>query len=283
MKVYTSKTQKIELYSKKYNKTKEEINRILSEHEDMLTFEELKIKYDNPNIGKLPDWLDEESLHLMIWKTIHTNWNELLASNTTKEDLYMECQEYVRKKIALFENFNHLKASLVLRIRTVCDEYARRAKYFIGSLDETYETSDCSIKPKYEPSTKSSMQYILEENDRELVIKIKELKNKSAQQVLIIIGYLICGINALRYEYLQLLRESDEDIQRSIKIIESELYNEEDIKEKLKYTSGINKYILDIAKALKLDVIKQTATNTTNLRNLKKFLINQKVLDILTC
>ena len=282
MKSYTSKTQKIELYSKKYNKTEEEIKRILSEHEDLLTFEELKIKYDNPNIGVLPDWLDEQSLHLMIWKTIHTNWNELLANNTTKEDLYMECQEYVRKKIALFKNFNHLKASLVMRIRTVCDEYSRRSKYFIGSLDETYETNDCTTKYKYEPSTYDSIVYRNNENDRELVLKIKSLKNKSAQQILIIIGYLICGIDALRYEYLQLLRNCDPEIKDSIELIEQKLL-EKDLNNNTKLNLKVNNYLVDIVKALKLDFCKQTATNNTILKNLKKFLIKENVISILTC
>ena len=61
MRKYTSKSQKIDLYSAKYNISKEEVNRILSEHEDVLTLEELKIKYDNPDIGKLPEWLSEET------------------------------------------------------------------------------------------------------------------------------------------------------------------------------------------------------------------------------
>ncbi len=50
MRKYTSKAQKTIMYAQKYNIKEEEVKRILSEYEDLLTLEELKIKYDNPNI-----------------------------------------------------------------------------------------------------------------------------------------------------------------------------------------------------------------------------------------
>ena len=43
---YTSKTQKIVKYSEKYNLSEERISYILNTHEDLLTLDELKIKYD---------------------------------------------------------------------------------------------------------------------------------------------------------------------------------------------------------------------------------------------
>ena len=55
MRKYTSKKQKTKMYAEKYNMEEEEVNRILSEYEDLLTLDELKIRYDNPNIGILPD------------------------------------------------------------------------------------------------------------------------------------------------------------------------------------------------------------------------------------
>ena len=44
MRKYTSKSQKIDLYSAKYNISKEEVKRMLSEHEDVLTLEELNLE-----------------------------------------------------------------------------------------------------------------------------------------------------------------------------------------------------------------------------------------------
>lgn len=266
MKNYTSKSQKIDLYSKKYNRPKEEIDRILSSHEDLLTFEELKIKYDNPNIGVLPDWLTEKELDLMIWKTIHENWNELFMNHTTKEDLYMECQEYIRKKIALYDNHNHLKASLTLRMRTLMNEYTRKGKYFLGSLDETYNNQDGQTSYKFEPYSLNENVEVYKES--EIISKIKSVKDKSLQDVLIITGYLICNIDELRGEYLNILRSCSSDIRDSIILLE-EIVLENDYIDRCKLenkpinSKKVQLTVIDIVKALKLNIFKDTNNNTT--------------------
>ena len=129
MKKYTSKTQKVDMYSEKYGLSKEEVGFILSEHEDVLTLEQLKIKYDNPNIGKLPEWLSEQELDNMIWKTIHQCWSPIFEQRLSKQEMYSEHQEYIRKKIALFENHNHIKGALMNRMITLSQEYTRKSKY----------------------------------------------------------------------------------------------------------------------------------------------------------
>ena len=69
MRNYTSPREKVEKYSIKFNLPKEEVKRILSTSDSDLTKQEMLVKYNNENIGKLPDWITEEELCKMISKT----------------------------------------------------------------------------------------------------------------------------------------------------------------------------------------------------------------------
>lgn len=268
MRKYTSKSQKIDLYSAKYNISKEEVNRILSEHEDVLTLEELKIKYDNPNIGKLPEWLSEETLDLMIWKTVHQYWSLLFQQRMTKEELYSEHQEYIRKKINLFENVHHVKAALVKRMLFLVDEYTRKGKYFLGSTDEQLPADNLygSVRYKYELPIEDTKNI---ESDL-FIEQIRNIKNKSIKSLLIITGYLLCDITEFRKDYIEILRSSDEEVKMNLQKLEETLEHNEEL-DLMKYSNivvnerkkSIN--IKDIIKALRLNIIdnkKEKVDNT---------------------
>ena len=221
MRKYTSKSQKIDLYSAKYNISKEEVNRILSEHEDVLTLEELKIKYDNPDIGKLPEWLSEETLDLMIWKTVHQYWSPLFQQRMTKEELYNEHQEYIRKKIGLFENVHHVKAALVKRMLFLVDEYTRKGKYFLGSTDEQLPADNLygSVRYKYELPIEDTKNI---ESDL-FIEQIRNIKNKSIKSLLIITGYLLCDITEFRNEFNNKLTEQNNSLLKKINDLDKKL------------------------------------------------------------
>lgn len=268
MRKYTSKSQKIDLYSAKYNISKEEVNRILSEHEDVLTLEELKIKYDNPDIGKLPEWLSEETLDLMIWKTVHQYWSPLFQQRMTKEELYSEHQEYIRKKINLFENVHHVKAALVKRMLFLVDEYTRKGKYFLGSTDEQLPADNLygSVRYKYELPIEDTKNI---ESDL-FIEQIRNIKNKSIKSLLIITGYLLCDITEFRKDYIEILRSSDEEVKMNLQKLEETLEHNEEL-DLMKYSNivvnerkkSIN--IKDIIKALRLNIIdnkKEKVDNT---------------------
>ena len=269
MKKYTSKSQKIDLYSEKYNLPKEEVNRILSEHEDLLTFEELKIKYDDPNIGQLPEWLEEDELDKMIWKTIHVYWSVLFEINGTKEELYMDLQEYIRKKIKLFENHNHVKSALVKRMITLAQQMSRHGKYFLGSLDEPIgKDTDTTIRYKYEPSVNDNFAI----EDDLFLDRLRSIKNKSVRDLLIITGYLVCNIDSLRKDYIELLREYNTDIKNNIlkleQIIErNDQIDQSRIEGNKSYQKKKNIGIKDVIEALKLNIWDYKTENTTTTLN----------------
>ena len=268
MRKYTSKSQKIDLYSAKYNISKEEVNRILSEHEDVLTLEELKIKYDNPDIGKLPEWLSEETLDLMIWKTVHQYWSPLFQQRMTKEELYSEHQEYIRKKINLFENVHHVKAALVKRMLFLVDEYTRKGKYFLGSTDEQLPADNLygSVRYKYELPIEDTKNI---ESDL-FIEQIRNIKNKSIKSLLIITGYLLCDITEFRKDYIEILRSSDEEVKMNLQKLEETLEHNEEL-DLMKYSNTVvterkkSINIKDIIKALRLNIIdnkKEKVDNT---------------------
>ena len=258
MRKYTSKSQKIDLYSAKYNISKEEVNRILSEHEDVLTLEELKIKYDNPDIGKLPEWLSEETLDLMIWKTVHQYWSPLFQQRMTKEELYSEHQEYIRKKINLFENVHHVKAALVKRMLFLVDEYTRKGKYFLGSTDEQLPADNLygSVRYRYELPIEDTKNI---ESDL-FIEQIRNIKNKSIKSLLIITGYLLCDITEFRKDYIEILRSSDEEVKMNLQKLEETLEHNEEL-DLMKYSNTVvterkkSINIKDIIKALRLNII----------------------------
>ena len=216
MKKYTSKSQKVELYSKQYNLREEEVFRILSEHEDLLTFNELKIKYNNPNIGKLPEWLREEDLWDMIWKSIHECWSPLFEQKMTKEELFAELYEYIKKKINRYENYKHIKCAIVNQIRSLAFEYNRRGKYFIGSLDEVYpENNESGVKYKFEGRTSDNTT--IETNI--FVNNLRNLTDPDVKNILIVAGYLLANIEELRIDYIELLRKSSEEVKNNIEAL----------------------------------------------------------------
>ena len=268
MRKYTSKSQKIDLYSAKYNISKEEVNRILSEHEDVLTLEELKIKYDNPDIGKLPEWLSEETLDLMICKTVHQYWSPLFQQRMTKEELYSEHQEYIRKKINLFENVHHVKAALVKRMLFLVDEYTRKGKYFLGSTDEQLPADNLygSVRYRYELPIEDTKNI---ESDL-FIEQIRNIKNKSIKSLLIITGYLLCDITEFRKDYIEILRSSDEEVKMNLQKLEETLEHNEEL-DLMKYSNTVvterkkSINIKDIIKALRLNIIdnkKEKVDNT---------------------
>lgn len=276
MRNYTSKSQKIDLYSQKYNLSKEEVYRILSEYEDILTLDELKIRYDNENIGVLPEWLLDDELDSMIWNTIHQMFDTRFSSWTTKDDLHSDLQLFVRKNSNKFRNHAHLKTCLINRLKTLLDERSWRGKYYENSIDEedTYSDSN-STKYKYEKFMVSDTK---EQDELELVMKINSIKDEKIRNLIIVTGYLICNISCLRKDYLQLLRTSEQSIKQNLKLLEDKLFDNDEIDrkriDKVSMPSIRKKSlnIVDVMKALKLYVFSNNSSANLSLKEAQNYL-----------
>lgn len=276
MRNYTSKSQKVDLYSQKYNLSKEEVYRILSEYEDILTLDELKIRYDNPDIGVLPDWLLEEELDSMIWNTVHQMYDTRFSSWTTKDDLHSDLQLFVRKNSNKFRNHAHLKTCLVNRLKTLLDERSWRGKYYENSIDEeeTYTDSN-TTKYKYE---KFMIADTKDKDDLELILKIKSIKDEKIRNLIIVTGYLICNISCLRKEYLNLLRTSEDSIKENLKILEDTILHNDEIDRKridkvpLQSVRKKTLNVVDVMRALKLSVFSNNPSASLSLKDAQNYL-----------
>ena len=293
MRKYTSKKQKTKMYAEKYNMEEEEVNRILSEYEDLLTLDELKIRYDNPNIGILPEWLSEKSLDNMIWKTVHTFWSPSLQIEFgEKIALYDYLYEIVLKKSNLLINHANTKALLVNAIKTIIDVRARRGKYFYGSLDEINiydEKNNDNARARFNISDSRN-----EDNLKmlELLDRVHSIKDRKLQSLIIITGYLICNISEFESDYLNLINNCDDnEIKDSILLLEDRVLNNDKIdfkklelienKEDIKPIKKQRITIFDICKGLKLNIFKsEYGKNKT--QQLHNFLMKNNILDVLT-
>lgn len=57
------------------------------------TIEELKIRYNNPDLGKLPEWINYDLVDNIIWKSVNSSWNGKLEPLYSKWDIHNSCWE----------------------------------------------------------------------------------------------------------------------------------------------------------------------------------------------
>lgn len=199
MRKYTSKKMKVEMYSKKYNLPEDYVRYILTENECMLTFDELKIKYDCPTLGKMPDWFSEEELDKIIWKSIHETYDARFSYWTTKEELYSTMQEFIRKKFHLFETPAHIKVAIKNRLIWLLREHLGRSSYIEVELDKPI-----TVKNEAD-DTLTYYNMIHKELEDEQNIKLKDnimsVRDKQIRELLIVTGYLLCDLSYLEKEF----------------------------------------------------------------------------------
>lgn len=104
MRKYTSKSDKVKMYSEKYGKTKEEVYRILTEDDCMLTLDELKIKYDDEYLEIWPDWIDPSQYDLIIWNSVHQMYDYRYSWWISEEDLHQDLWLWLRFRINQFNS-----------------------------------------------------------------------------------------------------------------------------------------------------------------------------------
>lgn len=227
MRKYTSSTQKIKMYMEKYNISEEYAHEIVRGYESLLTFDELKIKYDNPDLGKLPDWVTEEEFNNIIWKSIHSMYDNKYSYWTTKDDLHSDLYIFLLQRINNFNSLAHLKTGAVNRLHWLLKQQILRSQYFGIGLDEPIKskTGDGSVT-EYGNLIPS---FNLDEQDKNFLATLDSINDKCVRATLIVYGYLGCSIQCLRRAYLGILRESDPDIRQNVLELEEAVCNNDEI------------------------------------------------------
>lgn len=208
---------------KTYNVSYEKASHIVYSSADNLTLDELKMRVDNPDIGKLPDWLSETCLSNTIWKTIHSHRDFYALSLYTDEDLYQELQLFVRIKSNHIVNYPCLKAMLSNYIKNILADSKVYFNYFPTSLDLPLFDDSGVTKSDYlykEMNDKNSFNSTaLEFKDKksdELINLIKTIKDDNMRKFLIVIGYFLCELDILEDLYNELYLNSPEDVKKGL-------------------------------------------------------------------
>ena len=253
---YTAPCDKIKQYSVKYGITEKYAKYIMTEHEDLLTFDELKIKYDCPTLGKLPDWLGQtideknEALHTTIIRAVNKKYTTSLNLWTSKEDLYMYLQELIRKRIHRISSLGELYVTCINALNSHIVRHNMECLYITDRLEQQ------AIKDK--PDTQL-MQILpnkrVSDEDEKFLFEIKSIKDKSIKNFLIVTGYLVAQVDALRADYMLLKLQLPESQQISLNELETKC--DRYIRKK-EFTGTLPKIIKPTAR----DVIKALELNT---------------------
>lgn len=273
MRKYTSKKQKVEMYSAKYGLSKEYVYHILTEKECVLTFEELKIKYDCPTLGELPDWATDESISSVIWKTIHEKFDLKYSTWTTPEELYQTLQLFIRCRLHLYKNLSNIKTAVINRLVWLLREHLGRGSYIAIELDKPIKNSKIDDENvTYSNMITKTSQYT---EERYLVDNILSIKDTDIKNLLIVLGYLVCDIDLLEKSYIELVQYSPVQVQNNLYKLQQKSDTNEQLRQD-RYNGKLeNKRIRRITV---LDVMKALQIPTYLLDNIKSSVIKYNLI-----
>lgn len=235
---------------KKQEKVEELMSRGVTEEEawklveygqdDYLTIEELKIKYNNPNMcNGYPDWLTETEHLKMCYKTVSDYYKPLhLNLFYTPEELAHELYIYTKIKLNHFNSHQHLKVGMINRCRNLYRANNRRTTLQDTSdkVDETntYKTkkrnkyilsydalieNERSSTSEYEKSTTFESTLTkpnTNANKSEVLMTIREIKNKKIRNLLIVCAYILTDMYELKDDFNKVINELDESTRERI-------------------------------------------------------------------
>lgn len=262
MRNYTSKSQKVEMYSKKYNLAEEEVYRILTEHEALLTKEELAIKYDNSHIGELPQWLiDEggyEALQECIDKGIKSKFDFRWGTWTTIEDLNSYMWEFILKRIHLYNTKAHIVTAVKNRMVWLYREHAGRGVYIGVSFQDSYGRNDEGNTCTYGDIVPDDTE-TLDEEALHIQQFISNVPDEKTRSLLTAVGYLILNVEGLKEDFYNILETTtDEEVKENLrqltKLAIQRVTEEELIKEEKLEKKPVKLFIKDIIKAMKYNI-----------------------------
>lgn len=224
MRNYTSKSDKVAMYSKKYNKSTEEVYRILTEDDSVLTIDELKIKYDDENLadGQLPEGITEQEFEDAIKMQVCKLYDYRYSWWISREDLFGDTYLFLRKRKHLLNSPKHVAGAARNYIKNALDQFMWRNAHMEGSLDNPVKESSSSVEGKasYADVLPSSTA---EEDVIEMIHTINSISDSNVRDLLIATGYLLCDIYEFRKEYINLLRRADDQTKQNLKRIEDML------------------------------------------------------------
>lgn len=198
---------RIETCINKYGLSDEEATRIVKESDDLLNIEELRMKYDYPELGiKYPEWLTPIEHYKMCCATVKSMYNSNYASICTPEE--MASILYVKSSVKLkqIHTFQHLKVGLVTIAMNLYRDNSRRQKYWSDkTLDTELETKDGSVMTGYDVIVSRDK----EDEEMKCLLSVKSIKNREVREILILCGFIIGGLESFRNDFIDIVSNSD--------------------------------------------------------------------------
>lgn len=222
------KQEKIRLYMSK-GLTEEEAQQLIDYNcEEILTLDQLRIKFNDENIGKgYPDWLTPTEHLKMCYKTVKDEYKHSEYDIDEPEDLSI--QLYIASYIRLnkFNSPQSLKISLINMCKNSRRKSAIRYKYWGCSLDMPIymNSKNDDMEQTHLDNVKFNSE--LEDSELEIADCIRNIKQKQIRQVLIITGYLLANISVLYDDYIDVLDSCDIETQDRLLDLAQSVYDRE--------------------------------------------------------
>lgn len=196
---------KIHTCIEKYGLSEQEAKRIVKEDDMLLSVEELRMKFDNPDLGKTyPSWLTPVDHYKICCATVRQMYNGNFAKICTPEELASTLFIMTSNKLNTYKNHQHLKSAVVTSAMRVCRDNMRRQKYWSSqSLDDKFnEDSDLT---NYERIVANDT----EKEERDCLNAVMSIKNREVREILILTGFIVGGIDSFTQEFKNIITNSD--------------------------------------------------------------------------
>lgn len=247
----TSK-QRIENCVKTFGIDERQATRIFKDSEDLLSIEELRMKYENTKLGiEYPEWLTPTDHLKICFKTAKDMYSvEKFGWFCEEPELANMLFIWSSLRLNKFDNHALLKCACVRACKNILRDNVIRSKYVAGSMDAIYNNGEYDYNLyNIMDGSDSKMDEI------ELLTTINSLKNNVIRGLLIVCGYVIAGIDGFEIAYREFVATCDKTTQAELaKILDRVHKNEQIMRDKKagKYvTEKVKKVtIKNVAKAL---------------------------------
>lgn len=236
----------------KYGYSEEEATRIVKENNYQLNIDELRAKFDYPELGKkYPEWLDPVDHYKMCCTTVRQMYNSNFARICTTEELAHTLFVNSTLKLNTLNTHQHLKSALVTMAMTICRDGMRRQKYWSdSSLDDSFDEN--GNLTNYE-------RIVAKDDDKEAIdclTAIMSIRNREVRELLILCGYIIGRIEAFREQFINIVNNSDFVNREALVELLEEIKHNDDVDVLRKETKGLKMKKTKITLKSVLDVYK---------------------------
>lgn len=301
------KQEKLERYTRMYMEQNKNMSReealekaktlIPYKQNNYLSIQDLKIKYDYPNMdGEYPDWLTPEQ-HYKVCKKVVTQkfkYDKFKWLYDEPQELMSELYIYTRVRLNKIHSLQQLELSMVNRCKNLLREAAKnttqkRNEFEEGVPNEQYwerlngqtyiamSINEESFKEDDLPQEKETMMENKKsaEDNNEWLIKdtILSIKSEKERNILITVGYLKAGMDCLEEEFRDILKHNTVEQNKELYKIMLGIFttSELDIQKELGNITGRQMRKLRETNNIKLEDILNVFTYNEPVENFQNF------------